>query len=90
MKRLSALVAMAVMMSSLTGCCCLTPWFGSPCGGNGCNYPSYGQPMVPQGTTYQSYDSVTGLPMQTTTAYQPMIAAPMVAIGPLEALPTYR
>lgn len=90
MKRLSTLVAMTVVLSSLTGCCCWSPWAGGgACGNGGCNYPSYGQP-VPQGTTLQSYDAVTGLPVHTTTAYQPVVAAPTVALGPMEALPTYR
>ena len=98
MKRLTTLLMATALLSSVPGCCCLAPWFG--CGSNGCNTgcntgcaPGYGggQPvMVPQGTNYQSYDAVTGLPLQTTTAYQPVVGAPVVSLGPLEALPTYR
>lgn len=98
MKRLITMLALAAMMSSLTGCCCWWPWngcgggYGSSCGPAGCA-PGYGAPpsYVPQGTTnYQTYDSVTGLPLSTTTAYQPVMVAPAVSLGPLEALPTYR
>lgn len=98
MKRLTTMLALAAMMSSLTGCCCWWPWtgcgtggYGGACGPAGCA-PGYGAPSyAPQGTTnYQTYDSVTGLPLSTTTAYQPVIVAPAVSLGPLEALPTYR
>ncbi len=94
MKRLTTMLALAAMMSSLTGCCCW-PWTGcgtgSPWGSTGCA-PGYGTPAyVPQGTmNYQTYDSVTGLPLSITTAYQPVVVAPVVSLGPLEALPTYR
>ena len=97
MKRLTTLLLTAALLSSLPGCCCLAPWFGNGGGCNtGCNTgcaPGFGggQPvMVPQGTTYQSYDSVTGLPLPMTTAYQPVVGVPVVSLGPLEALPTYR
>lgn len=100
MKRLTTMLALAAMMSSLTGCCCWWPWSGcgsggygggGACGPAGCA-PGYGAPAyAPQGTTsYQTYDQVTGLPLSTTTAYQPSYAAPAVSLGPLEALPTYR
>ncbi|GDY09352.1 MAG: hypothetical protein DWI21_00060 [Planctomycetota bacterium] len=95
MKRLTTMLALAAMMSSLTGCCCWWPWYGNngggACGPAGCA-PGYGAPAyAPQGTTsYQTYDAVTGLPLSTTTAYQPAIVAPAVSLGPLEALPTYR
>ena len=98
MKRITSLLMAAALLSSSTGCCCLAPLFGgcgTPCN-TGCNTgcaPGYGggqQMMVPQGTTYQSYDAVTGLPLPTTTAYQPMVGVPAVSLGPLEALPTYR
>jgi hypothetical protein len=93
MKRLTTLLAVAAMLSSLTGCC-LCPAYGNAC--NPCS-PGYG-PVFPGGVpaytpqgAYQSYDAVTGLPLPTTTAYQPVaVAAPAVALGPLEALPTYR
>ncbi|MFM9966102.1 MAG: hypothetical protein ACKV2Q_33390 [Planctomycetaceae bacterium] len=93
MKRLLTMLALATMMSSLTGCCCWWPWsgggFGSSCGPNGCS-PYGAQPFAQPGTTsYQSYDAVTGLPVSTTTAYQPVMAAPVVSLGPLEALPTF-
>lgn len=98
MKRLTTLLALATMMSSLTGCCCW-PWYGNncgygggACGPNGCS-PYGGAPayVQPGGTTsYQTYDSVTGLPVSTTTAYQPAMVAPAVSLGPLEALPTWR
>jgi len=94
MKRLTTMLALAAMMSSLTGCCCWWPWYGNQCGygGGACGpagcAPGYG---TPAGTTsYQTYDSVTGLPLSTTTAYQPLVVAPAVSLGPLEALPTYR
>ena len=104
MKRLTTMLALAAMMSSLTGCCCWWPWSGcgsggyggGACGPTGCGPagcpPGYGAPAyAPQGTTsYQTYDQVTGLPLSTTTAYQPAYAAPAVSLGPLEALPTYR
>lgn len=101
MKRLITMLALAAMMSSLTGCCCWWPWYGNQCGGGGfgggaCGpagcAPGYGAPAyAPQGTTsYQTYDAVTGLPLSTTTAYQPAVIAPAVSLGPLEALPTYR
>ena len=98
MKRLTTLLVLAAMMSSLTGCCCWWPWSGngngcgSPCGPTGgCSPYGGAQPYVPQGTSsYQTYDSVTGLPVSTTTAYQPVVVAPAVSLGPLEALPTYR
>ncbi len=102
MKRLLTLLALTTMLSSLTGCCCWWHWncgsggYGnscgqSPCGPAGCA-PGYGAPSyAPAGTTsYQTYDSVTGLPVSTTTAYQPAVIAPAVSLGPLEALPTYR
>lgn len=92
MKRLATMLVLASMMSSLTGCCCWWPWYGygNSCGPTGC--PPYGAPSyAPQSTTsYQTYDAVTGLPISTTTAYQPAIVAPTVSLGPLEALPTYR
>ena len=96
MKRLTTMLALAAMMSSLTGCC-WWPWnacgggYGNSCGPAGCA-PGYGPPAyAPAGqTSYQTYDSVTGLPLSTTTAYQPVMVAPAVSLGPLEALPTYR
>ncbi|MBM3971864.1 MAG: hypothetical protein FJ302_18685 [Planctomycetes bacterium] len=105
MKRLTTMLALAAMMSSLTGCCCWWPWNGygygsscgtSPCGPAGCApgfsspYTTPGTTYTPGATTYQTYDSVTGLPLSTTTAYQPVVVAPAVSLGPLEALPTYR
>lgn len=100
MKRLITMLALAAMMSSLTGCCCWWPWngcgtgggFGNSCGPAGCapNYGAPGQVYTPATTSYQTYDQVTGLPISTTTAYQPVIVAPAVSLGPLEALPTYR
>lgn len=94
MKRVTTMLVLAAMMSSLTGCCCWWPWHGCGGYGNSCGTgcaPGYGAPAyVPQGTTYQTYDSVTGLPVSTTTAYQPAAVAPAVSLGPLEALPTYR
>ena len=98
MKRISTLLMATALLSSLSGCCCLAPLFGG-CGtgcNTGCNTgcaPGFGgqqQMMVPQGTTYQSYDAVTGLPIPMTTAYQPSVGTPVVSLGPLEALPTYR
>lgn len=94
MKRLTTLLASVALLSSLTGCCCLWPWYGAGYGG-GCNtgcQPSFGAPpaYVPPQGSYQSYDAVTGLPVTTATAYQPVIAAPAVTLGPMEALPTYR
>ncbi len=95
MKRLTTLLAVAAMLSSLTGCCCLCPWSGNSCN-TGCGpsfpggYPGGGPAYAPQGA-YQSYDAVTGLQLPTTTAYQPVaVAAPAVSLGPMEALPTYR
>ncbi|MCX7418531.1 MAG: hypothetical protein NT013_03205 [Planctomycetia bacterium] len=97
MKRITSLLMATAVLSCLPGCCCLAPFFGG-CGtgcNTGCNTgcaPGYGggqQMMAPQGTTYQSYDSVTGIPMQNTTAYQPIVGTPVVSLGPLEALPTY-
>lgn len=100
MKRLTTMLALAAMMSSLTGCCCWWPWYGNQCGGGyggacgpaGCapGYGTPGQVYTPSTTSYQTYDQVTGLPISTTTAYQPAIVAPAVSLGPLEALPTYR
>jgi hypothetical protein len=96
MKRLLTLLALVAMMSSLTGCCCWWPWngygYGSSCGPAGCapGFGTPGQVYTPNTTLYQTYDSVTGLPISTTTAYQPAIVAPAVSLGPLEALPTYR
>ncbi len=94
MKRLS-LLATAALLSSLSGCCC--GWPCGPCGGGGgggcgpggCQYgaPAGAPAYAPQGM-YQTYDSVTGLPVPTTTAYAP--TAPAVSLGPMEALPTYR
>lgn len=101
MKQLTTLLASVALLSSLTGCCCLWPLFngcGTGCGtgggGYGCNngcQPGFSAPpaYAPQGT-YQSYDSVTGLPVTNATAYQPVMAAPAVTLGPMEALPTYR
>ena len=92
MKRLTSLLAVVAVLSSLTGCCCLCPSYGNAC--NPCNpcgpgiFPGGGPVYTPQGA-YQSYDAVTGLPLPTTTAYQP-VAGTAVALGPLEALPTYR
>jgi hypothetical protein len=92
MKSLTTMLALAALLLSLTGCCCWNPCggygYGSPCGPSGCS--PYGTPTLMPGTTsYQSYDAVTGLPV-STTAYQPVVAAPAVSLGPLEALPTYR
>lgn len=91
MKRLTNLLAVAATLSSLTGCCCMCPWYGNACN-TGCGpvFPGGGPAYTPQGA-YQSYDAVTGLQLPTTTAYQSMaVAAPAVSLGPLEALPTYR
>ena len=88
MKRIITLLAAAALLSSLPGCCCLWP-HGCGSGCNPCNTGCGvgGQPVyVPQGTQ-QSYDAVTGVPVPTTTAFQP---APAMSLGPLEALPTYR
>jgi hypothetical protein len=92
MKSLTTMLAFAAMLLSLTGCCCWNPCgygygFGSPCGPSGCS--PYGAPAMQPTTTYQGYDALTGLPI-STTAYQPVVTAPAVSLGPLEALPTYR
>jgi hypothetical protein len=91
MKRLTTLLAVAAMLSSLTGCCCLCPSYGNACNpGCGPVFPGGGPVYTPQGA-YQSYDAVTGLQLPTTTAYQPVaVTAPVISLGPLEALPTYR
>lgn len=96
MKRITSLLMATAVLTSLSGCCCLAPWFGG-CGtgcntgcNNGCAPGFGGQPIIQPGATYQSYDSITGLPVQNATAYQPVVGAPVVSLGPLEALPTYR
>ena len=92
MKRIITLLAAAALLSSLPGCCCLWP-HGNPCSPcNPCNTGCGvgGQSVYVPQSTHQSYDAVTGVPVPTTTAYQPVMTAPALSLGPLEALPTYR
>jgi hypothetical protein len=103
MRQCTFLLIGLFVLASLSGCCCGPQYGGCGTGGYG-SYaaPSGGcwggacgvspQPgVVPQGSSYMTYDTYqAGVPVGTPVTAAPMTGYPTVALGPTEALPTYR
>ena len=88
MKRFATLLLGLGLITSSLGCYCYSPYgygYGTPGVGGGCG-PG-GCPPYQPGAAYQSgahYNSYN-----TIQATAPMTTAPMTAMGPTNALPTY-
>ena len=105
MKRLTTMLLGIALVMSSTGCYCWTPWFGGygtypgggagagagGCWGGNCGVAPMQGTIPPQGAYYNTYDTIqSAMPAPVPLTAVPPVAAPMVSLGPMEALPTYR